>query len=245
MRPVLFRWRGLTVYSYPAMLYVGLVFGIAAGNVAAHVAGLDTFHVFVATCVLIVPALVGARLLHVFSHWDVYRDNRSRIWDRSEGGQAMYGGFLIAVPLSVPLLAVLHLPFGAFWDIASFTMLVGMMFTRIGCLLNGCCAGRPSTVWGSMYLPDHLGTWEKRIPTQLLEAGWAVALLALSIWIWPRLPFPGGLFLFVSAGYACGRLILESTRDFGRAGRRFTLHHAISVLIIALSLVALTGRGLM
>jgi prolipoprotein diacylglyceryltransferase len=96
-----------------------------------------------------------------------------------------------------------------------------------------------------MYLPDHQGTWEKRIPTQLLEAGWAVVLLVSSIQIWPRLQFSGALFVFVSAGYACGRLVLESTRDLGRAGPRFTIQHAISLLIIALSLAALTRRGLM
>lgn len=34
VRPVLLRWRGYTIWSYPAMLYVGLVAGVAAGNAA-------------------------------------------------------------------------------------------------------------------------------------------------------------------------------------------------------------------
>ncbi len=41
MRPILFQWRGLTVWSYPAMLYIGLVAGVVAGNVAAHAAGIE------------------------------------------------------------------------------------------------------------------------------------------------------------------------------------------------------------
>lgn len=245
MRRVLFYVRGIPIYSYPAMLYVGLVAGVVAGNIAAHVAGLDSLRVFIATILLIIPSLIGARLLFVASHWGFYRQNRSRIWDRSEGGMAQYGGLILGVPLSIPLLNALDLPFGAFWDIGSFTMLVGMIFTRIGCLLNGCCSGRPSKRWGSIYLPNYMGVWERRIPTQLLEAGLATLLLVASVRIWQHLPFAGGLFLFVISGYACGRLLLESARDLPPAGRRFTLHHAISVLLIVLSLAALTGRKLM
>ncbi len=245
MRRVLFQWNGLVIYSYPAMLYVGLVAGVIVGNYAAHESGLDALRVFVATFVLIIPALAGARLLHVASHWDWYRDNRGQIWNRARGGAAQYGGLLLAVPLSVPLLAAMGVPFGAFWDIGAITMLTGMIFTRVGCLMNGCCAGRPSDVWGSMYLPNYAGVWAKRVPTQILEAAWASALLASSMLLWPRLPFRGALFVFVVAGYAFGRLLLESTRDSRPAGQTFTIHHGISLLLIALSIAALTGRGLM
>ena len=53
------------------MLYVGLVFGVIAGNIAAHAAGLDPLRVYIATIVLIVPALIGARLLFVASEWKI------------------------------------------------------------------------------------------------------------------------------------------------------------------------------
>jgi phosphatidylglycerol:prolipoprotein diacylglycerol transferase len=242
MRRILFQWRGFTVWSYPAMLYVGLVAGVVAGNAAAHAAGIDAFRVFVATLVLIVPALIFARLLHVAAHWRLYRHNPRRIWNRREGGFAQYGGLAAALPLSLPLLAALNLPLGAFWDVGMLTILVGMIFARIGCLMNGCCAGRPSQTWVSVYLPNHLGEWERRIPTQCLEAAWAAVLLVSAITIWRWLPFPGALFLLVTAGYAAGRLALESMRALPPGASRFTIHHAISGLLIVLSLAALTAR---
>jgi prolipoprotein diacylglyceryltransferase len=153
----------------------------------------------------------------------------------------MYGGLAVVLPLSVPLLAALQLPLGAFWDVATFTILVGMIFTRVGCLLNGCCAGRPSRTWVSMYLPNHTGVWERRIPTQCLEAGWAGVLLVAAITVWRWLPFPGALFLLVSAGYASGRLVLESMREPQRRATRFTIDHAISAVLVMLSLAALTA----
>jgi phosphatidylglycerol:prolipoprotein diacylglycerol transferase len=222
------------------MLYVGLVMGVVAGNIAAHAAGLDAFRVYVATLLLIPPSLIGARLLHVITHWDMYRNDRARIWDTNEGGQAQYGGLIVMVPLSFPLLYALQLPLGSFWDVSSFTILVGMVFTRIGCLLNGCCAGRSSSI--GLWLPNVNGVWKKRIPTQLLEAAWAVLLLASMIVIWPLLPFKGALFLYVVAGYALGRLLLESWREHAPGTGRITVHHAISFGMILLSAAAFTAN---
>ena len=244
MRRILFHWFGKPIYSYPAMLYIGLVFGVAAGNIAAHVAQVDAFKVYIAQLILIPISIAGSRVLYVAVHWDRYGKNRQQIWDLTEGGMAQYGG-LINVPLSIPLLAILDLPFGTFWDIGSITMMVGMIFTRFGCLLNGCCSGRPSNSWISLNLPNHMGIWERRIPTQLLEAGWATIILVVGLQIWHMLPFDGALFLFTASGYAAGRLIMESTRDLRRVGRKFTVHHAISLLIIALSVAAITSRALM
>lgn len=224
------------------MLYVGLVAGIAASNVAAHTAGIDAFRAWMATILLIIPALAGARLLHVAANWSLYRGGSRRIWNRNEGGAAQYGGLLLVLPLSVPLLAALGLPFGAFWDVSSFTILVGMMLTRVGCLLNGCCAGRPAQKWG-VYLPNHLGVWERRVPTQCLEGLLAAALLVMAVNVWSRLTFPGALFLLVAGGYATGRLVLESARERPPGHSRITIHHAISLLIAGVSFLALIAGG--
>src|SRR5215467_13999937 len=212
MRPILFQWRWLTIPSYPAMLYLGLVAGVAAGNLTAHAAGLDAWRVYVATCALVLPALIGARMMYVGLHWPSYRRNRARIWSHNDGGAAQYGG-LLAVPFSVPLLAALRLPFGAFWDVATVTILVGMVFGRVGCLLHGCCAGRASNAWCSVKLRNHVGGCEKRLPVQCFEAFWALVLLLAGLAAWHRLPFDGALFLLAAAGYALGRAVLEIFRE--------------------------------
>jgi phosphatidylglycerol---prolipoprotein diacylglyceryl transferase len=233
------KWRGLTVWSYPAMLYIGLVLGVVAGNIAAHAAQLDALRVYAATLILIVPALAGARLLYVAAEWPSYRENLRRIWDRKDGGSIMYGGLLAALLVSVPLLRIIHLSVPAFWDVATFTMLVGMFFTRIGCLMNGCCAGRASRTWG-IYLPNHDGVQEKRIPTQLLEALWAVILLTFAVAVRRSVPFPGALFLMVSLGYAAGRLGMEFFRERRQTSAGFSLAHVVSLVITFVSISALT-----
>jgi len=223
------------------MLYVGLVAGIAVGNAAAHSAGMDAFRVSVATFVLLIPALLGARLFYASSHWKIYRRDLRRIWNRNEGGAAQYGGLAFALPLSAPVLTALHLSWGGFWAVAVFTILVGMTFGRIGCLLNGCCAGRPSESWLAVYLPGLRGVWARRLPTQCLEAGWAILLLFFATAIREGMPFRGALFWIVACGYAAGRLVLESTREQRPGAARFTIHHGVSVALILLSVTALAS----
>jgi phosphatidylglycerol:prolipoprotein diacylglycerol transferase len=220
------------------MLYLGLVLGVVAGNIAAHAAHLDALRVYVATLILIVPALAGARLLYVAAEWRLYRGNLRRIWDRKDGGSIMYGGLSAALLFSVPLLRALHLSLPGFWDVASFTMLVGMFFTRIGCLLNGCCSGRASRRWG-IDLPDHEGVRERRIPAQLLEAAWAAVLLIFAVAVRRSAPFAGALFLMICLGYGAGRLGMEFARKRPqRPG--YSIAHVISLVITFVSISALT-----
>ena len=239
MRPVLFQWRGVTFWAYPTLLYLGLVAGVLCGNLAARAAGLDPLRVYVATFLLLLPALAGARLLYVACNLARYRGRISAVWSRQDGGAAQYGGLILAVPLSFPILRSLDLPIAAFWDVGLVTILVGMIPTRVGCFLNGCCAGRPSSAWCSLVLPNTRGEWTRRIPTQWFEALFAAAILVSGILLWDRMPFPGAFALYAVACYGAGRLILESLRELP-PGKQFTVEHAISAALLVLSLTAFT-----
>ena len=195
------------------MLYLGLVAGVFAGAYVAQSTGVNPDRFGAAILILVIPALVGARLLFVLTHWDIYARDIPRIWRRSEGGMAMYGGLIMAVPLSIPLLAAMGLPFGKFWDAATFTMLLGMIFTRVGCLLNGCCSGRPSDAWYSLSLPDHRGIWRRRIPTQLLEMFWATILFVTAVMAHHRGLVPGVIFTGAVVTYTTGRYFLQKLRE--------------------------------
>lgn len=241
MRPVLFQFRRFKVWSYPALIYLGMVAGIFAGGWGAHIAGLDPLRVYFATVILMIPALLGGRWFYIASHWEFYRADPRRTFTRQQGGAALYGGMALVLPCSLPVLAALGLPLGTFWDVSVFTMLVVMIFGRVGCLLNGCCAGRPTHLWMGIRLPNHRGVWARRLPTQCLEAAWGAMLLLGALLVWRRMPFPGALFLTIAGGYASGRLALESTREEAMA-RRFTVHHTISVLILIIALSLLTAR---
>lgn len=236
MRRVLFRCFSVPIYSFAAMLYTGIVLGIYAQLYAARSAGLDLALTLSATLLLLTAALAGARLLHVISNWRLYRERPGRIFRFVDGGAAMYGGLLLAVPLSFALLPVLGVPLGAYWDTATFAMLVGMIITRGGCFLNGCCAGRPTSSWWGINLPNYKGVWRRRIPMQILESVSGTIVLAATVLLWRRLPFKGALFLFALGAYCAGRIVLESMRDELDRVMGMSVHKTISTGFVALSL---------
>ncbi len=249
MRRILFQWRGLQVYSYPAMLFLGLVFGVIGGTYASALHGQDPSRIFMAELLLLLPALVGARLLFVAAHWKDYRHRPELILSRANGGAHLYGGLIFAFLCSLPLLTVLKICIGAFWDTAAVTILIGMIFTRFGCLLNGCCAGRPSEDFFTLKLTNIKGVTCRRRPTQLLEALLGAALLVTSLWLWNRIPFDGALFLFNIAGYGFGRYWLELTRENSDRIGATRLNQAISIAMVAVSAgaylyVSVFGLGL-
>ncbi|MEY2476626.1 MAG: phosphatidylglycerol---prolipoprotein diacylglyceryl transferase, partial [Actinomycetota bacterium] len=112
-----------------------------------------------------------------------------------------------------PVLAVAGLPFGAFWDAAAVTMLVGLVLTRVGCFMNGCCVGRPTAGWLGLPSPDVHGTIKRRIPTQLLEAAWGVAVLMVVLATlsaqWPA----GARGAAVVASYSAFRIVSQGWRE--------------------------------
>src|SRR6266536_1616792 len=241
MLPVLFRWRGRAVPSYPAMLYLGVVFVLVAGDVAANASGMNGARVYIASLLLLPVALVGARLASVIGNWSEWRRVPGRIWRRSEGGQAMYGG-LVAVPASLPLLAVLGVPFWAFWDVATFTMLTGMVFARVGCLLNGCCAGRPTEGRFGVVLPNHEGVRTRRVPTQFLEAGLGAILLAPAAVLLASKAPPGSVFTETLAVYALARLFLHPLRESQGRVAGVPALRAASAALLGLAVLSMFPR---
>jgi phosphatidylglycerol---prolipoprotein diacylglyceryl transferase len=239
VRRILLSWRGIDIYSYPAMLYAGLLVGLFVGADVAQRAGMSADRFAIAVALLMIPALAGSRLYFVLTRWQLYRDEPARIWRRSEGGMAMYGGFILVPPLSIPLLRSLGLPFGSFWDAAVLTILLAMAFTRVGCFLNGCCHGRPSEAWFALSLPDHHGIWRRRIPTQLLEMAFALVLFGAALALRNSAPFPGAIFCIVLAGYGIGRWYLESLREDETGGRDETAMRATSIVLVIAALIGL------
>jgi len=98
------------------------------------------------------------------------------------GGMSMYGGLALASLLGLAYIRLRRLPA---WD-ASDTLVVAwvplLFFIRIGCFLNGCCYGRPTTgpfglVAGGA--PNNVNFGVPSHPTQLYAAGAALAIFAL------------------------------------------------------------------
>lgn len=198
--------------SYSLMLYLGCVAGLVTSASLAPDTGIEPVRFTMATAVLLLSALLGARLWFVVQHPAMFRGDLRRVLRPGDGGAGLYGGLVLAVPLSLVVLPVFDLLFSTFWDLSTFTMLVGLVLTRFGCLMNGCCAGRATTSAIGVWLPDERGVWVRRVPTQMLEAAWGALVLAAALLWHDHAPFPGALFLTVVGFYAAVRVPLGRLR---------------------------------
>ncbi|MEP7346230.1 MAG: prolipoprotein diacylglyceryl transferase family protein, partial [Gemmatimonadaceae bacterium] len=173
---------------YPTMLLFGMATGVVVGCFFTARRGLPVDRTYIGYLVLLIPALLGARVLHVLKHLPHYRANPRLILSRNDAGLALYGGLILALLVSWPLLAALDLPAASFWDGGAVVILVGMTFTKVGCHINGCCAGRPTTSRWGVHLRRDRGRF-RRTPAQLLESGLAITVLAILIPAAPHLGF--------------------------------------------------------
>ena len=232
MWPVLFAWRGIVLHSYRVMIYFALLVTVLLTVALAQGDGLNPDRTALAVVLSYIPAFVGARLLYTARHWDHFRHDLSLILRRSVGGLSLYGGIIGMFAGLVPLLWALDLAAALFFDALVLGVLGGIAVAKGGCLLNGCCYGHETGHWCGVNLPDQGGVWRRRFPVQMLEMGWAVAVLALMLAWRCTSPRPGLLTCAALALHAAGRIFLQKLRDEG-ADEDGAVQKTCSFIIVA------------
>jgi phosphatidylglycerol:prolipoprotein diacylglycerol transferase len=147
MHPVLFSiptpWGAIPIYSYGVMLGSSLLFAwYFIMYMGKKVEGFN--RELLASCFTwtAVGAIVGSRLLYIFTNLDAY-DSFGSWFDLRAGGLVAYGGFLGGFITAWTFWRIKKIPLLPFADLAAPTLASGLMLTRVGCYLYGCDYGRP------------------------------------------------------------------------------------------------------
>ena len=196
--------------------------------------------------ILVLCGLAGARAFFVAEHWSWYRADPAsalRIW---EGGLMFYGSIVFGAAALVAWCLATRTPPLPLLDLFAVAVPVGQAFGRVGCLLNGCCYGRPSDSclavayprWSipcieqirAGLLPEDAARSLPVLPSQLFEAAGCVLLFLALLRLYRRLDPPtdlppaeaprprAGLVLAGwLAGYGVLRFLVETTRADERA----------------------------
>jgi Prolipoprotein diacylglyceryl transferase len=110
-------------------------------------------------------------------------------------------------------------PIFPFLDVLVIGVAVAQLHGRIGCLMVGCCHGRPAP-WGVRYEERHFEAGYRHylpgvrlFPVQLLEAVWlfGLAIIAATILIGPSYE-PGDVLAWYVLAYGAGRFVFEFLR---------------------------------
>ena len=134
-----------------------------------------------------------------------------------QGGLAFYGGLLLAAPAGLYYAWRKGLGILRIADLVSPGIAYGLIFGRIGCFLNGCCYGEPTTMpWGVIFPParDYPHPHVPVHPTQLYEAIGSLAIWAILYWVVrPRTRRHGEVLAWFLIQYGTLRFLLEFLRD--------------------------------
>ncbi len=219
----------LTIKSYALFTVLAALAGVLTALPLLRRAGLRVSQAASLTALMAAAFLIGARLLNFAVNPGAYGDSL-HLFSLRLAGLSVYGGIFGALGALLlwarlikknprPLLDALVLPSG-----------LGFALARVGCYLNGCCAGIPtSSVWG-VHFPLRGGE-QKTIggifsllgrdtvtaslyPTQLFEMGLALLGLVPVLWLYFRKKLPeGAAFLLYGVWFSAMRLMVLPLRS--------------------------------
>ncbi|MFA5293585.1 MAG: prolipoprotein diacylglyceryl transferase [Phycisphaerae bacterium] len=157
MHPELFRipFTDLTVKSYGLLMVCGFVAAIfIIRRLSRSMGQKNTEHITTAALYSLIAGIVGARLFYVVHYWQQFRGARLidifAVWN---GGLELLGGVFLSIFVIVLYLWTQKLPVRRYLDILAIGLMLALVFGRIGCFLNGCCFGKPTSCPFSVRFP--------------------------------------------------------------------------------------------
>lgn len=233
------RWYGIMVALAAAIVVLWVMWEVRRG------AKLPYETIFTAALIAVPSGVIISRLLHVIDMWGYYSQNPGQIIGAS--GLTIYGAIIGAVLGIWVYSKFSHFRFAYFADLVAPGVILAQAVGRIGCTINGCCYGVPTSLpWGVAYTnPASYAPLGIAVhPTQIYEIIYLLiifgVIFSLRGWLKPE----GSLFLVYISLYSLWRIGI----DFLREGTPFFLglHQAqiigIIVLAIAIPILALRTR---
>ena len=160
---------------------------------------------------MIVLAAVGAATFTLLSAYFRDAEGRERL--------VYYHHQTAVLATSTLTLLIAGAPVLAYLDLVAIGLGLFLAFGRVGCLMVGCCHGRPATV-GIRYGAAHVRSGfpahrrgVRLLPVQALEALWT--LVAVGVAIAATWHAPGSALAAYLVTYAAGRFVLEYLRGDG------------------------------
>ncbi len=208
MFPIICKIGPVPVYSYGLMLALAVLATswLVARDAHAKLA-LKKDDVYDLVFWVVLAGIAGARLFYVLLNWRQFVSSPLEIVMLQNGGLAWQGSLLAGLLAVVLYIRKKGWPLWKFLDLASPYVALGQAIGRIGCLLNGCCYGKPA-VWG-LYFP----VWGERLqPTQIYMSAGQIAIFLLLRALQPKAKRDGQVFVWYLMFSAIERFIVEFFR---------------------------------
>jgi phosphatidylglycerol:prolipoprotein diacylglycerol transferase len=250
MYPILLDFGNLHIYAYGFFIVMGFITAVvlAALKIRKSNSEMSFENIVDLFFYTVLSAIIGARILFVLIHFDLYRQHPVQIFKIWEGGLVFYGGLILAVMVAFWYMRWHRLPIWKLADLISPLIALGLSFGRIGCFFAGCCYGKETSLpWAVVFKnPDSLARLNVPLhPTQLYDAANGLAIFFFLTWMEKRKSYDGQIFWLFLFLYAITRFFIEIFRGDPRGflfGDLLSTSQAIGILLAIFSLFMLFYR---
>lgn len=240
MHPILFEIGNFKIYSYGVMVAIGFLVAVYFASREAQRIGIASQQIFDLGLYTLIFGIVGARLLHVFLELRYYMSRPLDIIMINRGGLAFHGGLLTGIIGAWLFIKKNKMPLWKTADVIIPYVALGQAIGRIGCLLNGCCYGTPTSLIIGIRLPGHVFRLH---PTQLYSSILLFLMFIVLEKIYRKKRFDGTVFFFYLIIFSFGRFFMDFLRgDLKIVFLSLKISQLISIGIFFASLIFLWLR---
>lgn len=139
----------VTVKSYGLMMVIGFLAAVSMIRRLSRDFTPDPQLITNAALYSLVGGVVGARIFFVVHYFDRFRESPFEVFFIWQGGLELLGGVIAAIGIIFFYLVYHKLPIRRYLDVLAISLMLTLVFGRFGCVLNGCCYGKPTDLpWG-------------------------------------------------------------------------------------------------
>jgi len=246
------------------MLAIGFLTGIMLAAKRAQRAGENPEHIYNLSIWIMISSLLGARIYYVVTHFSEFSAGpglplissifvvmKNMFWPVGNNGQiginglVLLGGLITATFAAAYYLHIHKLNVLKYMDLMGPSLGLGEFFTRIGCFLNGCCFGSPtSCAFGIHFPPDSPADYYYPglaiHPTQLYQSFAGLLICVILIYMERYKKFDGFTAFSYFILYSIARFVTDFFRYYEPNLKFMGLSHNqwLSIAIFAVAFTA-------
>jgi phosphatidylglycerol:prolipoprotein diacylglycerol transferase len=245
MFPVLFTIGPLTIHTYGFLVALGALVGLLVSIRGSDASGMSRQQVMDMIFMIILCAIVGSRLTFVLINYAYFLERPLAAFKLWEGGLVFSGGFVLVLLFVGWYIRRHRLPLWSIGDLFAPAVAISQGLGRLGCLMAGCCYGKPSDIpWAITFNhPQSLAPHHVPLhPTQIYASLSGFIIFFILILIRQKKKFEGQVFLWFVILHSTSRLIVERFRGDDRgviAGTALSVTQVVTLVLLVAGVVLL------
>ena len=235
--------------AFFVMIVTGALLATFFGSYLAKREGSDPIAILDCGIIAVIAAVLGSRLFHILVESPVYYwKHPLRVFYFWQGGFVSIGAYIASISACIIYLWKRRLNVWRYMDLLALSVPIVIFFTRVGCLLVGCCYGKttdffihlvfnnPDSTAGYQYLGVPLHA------TQIYNMANALVMWGVLLLVYRYRKFYGQIMASFFMYYAVTRFFIEFLR--GDEDRGLWFDGALSTGQIAMIFTFITGFGI-